>query len=61
MTWRDAQQVDGNTKKVFVPGARAPTVKVPAFLNSWLRVLAKHGSSLGSFCAHFSQQCASAS
>ena len=49
----DAQQVDGNTKKVFVPGARAPTVKVPAFLNSWLRVLAKHGSSLGSFVRTF--------
>ena len=35
--------------EVHVPGAKAPTVKVPALVNSMPRHLLKHGSVLGSF------------
>ena len=46
-------QSNGSTKKVVVPGARAPSVKVPGLLNSMPRLLLKHGSKLRSFFASF--------
>ena len=46
-------RVDGGTKKVIVPGSRAPTVRVPPLFNSMLRLLAKHSDSLGGFLQSF--------
>ena len=38
-----------DTKKVNVPGERAPTVTVPGLWNSFGRLLSKHGGKLASF------------
>eukprot|EP00435_Cladocopium_sp_Y103_P032437 s3148_g8.t1 len=45
--------VDGDTKKITVPGSRAPTVKVAPLFNSMLRLLGKHSDSLGGFLHTF--------
>lgn len=44
---------DDSTKKVVVPGARAPTVKVPGLFNSMPRLLTKYGDKLGRFLHSF--------
>ena len=44
---------DGHAKSVVVPGARAPTVKVPAFVNSMMRLVFKFGGKLKSFMHSF--------
>ena len=44
---------DGGTKTVIVPGSRAPTVRVPALMNSMLRLLAKHTGRLSRFLHSF--------
>ena len=38
---------------VHVPGSRAPSVKVPAFVNSWLRVVTKYAAKLATFVQSF--------
>ena len=47
------RSAEDDTKKVVVPGARAPSVKVPGLLNSMPRLLLKYGSKLRSFFASF--------
>eukprot|EP00435_Cladocopium_sp_Y103_P067778 s363_g30.t1 len=42
-------EVEDDTKKVSIPGARAPTVKVPGLLNSMLRLMAKYTNKLSGF------------
>ena len=44
---------DADTKMVNIPGSRAPTVYVPAFVNSWLRVVSKYGGKLATFVKSF--------
>ena len=41
------ERVDGG---VVVPGSRAPTVVVPALVNSWSRVILRYGDRLAHFC-----------
>ena len=45
--------VDDDTKKVVVPGCRAPTIRVPGLFNSMPRILAKYGDKLGRFVHSF--------
>lgn len=45
--------VEGDTKKVVIPGSRAPTVKVPGLLNSMLRLLLKYTDKLSGFLHSF--------
>lgn len=42
-----------DTKKVVVPGSRAPPVKIPALLNSLPRLVLKHAGNFGSFLRTF--------
>ena len=45
--------VEDGTKKVVIPGSRAPTVKVPGLLNSMLRLLLKYTDKLSGFLHSF--------
>ena len=49
----EAALVDDDTKKVVIPGRRAPTVKVPGLLNSMLRLLLKYTDKLSGFLHSF--------
>ena len=44
---------DVDTKMVSIPGSRAPTIYVPAFVNSWRRVVSKYGGKLATSVKSF--------
>ena len=45
--------VEGDTKTVIIPGAHAPSVKVPGLLNSMLRLMTQYTFKLSGFLASF--------